>query len=85
VLLPIGSKSYLLLTVSIIMYLSNESFEQSHDGKLKLWRYMDFTKFVSLLETHKLYFNRSDMFNDHFEGSSAKMNVLARGDMVEKT
>jgi len=35
----------------------------------KLWRYMDFTKFMSLLETKSLWFNRSDRFDDPFEGT----------------
>lgn len=37
------------------------------DGKL--WRYMDFTKYVSMLSTSSLYFARSDSFDDHFEGA----------------
>jgi hypothetical protein len=34
-----------------------------------LWRYMDFTKFVSLLETRALHFTRADQFEDPYEGS----------------
>ena len=34
-----------------------------------LWRYMDFTKFVSLLETSALFFCRPDQLGDPFEGS----------------
>ena len=34
-----------------------------------LWRYMDFTKFVSLLETRALFFCRADQLSDPFEGS----------------
>lgn len=34
-----------------------------------LWRYMDFTKFVSLLETKALFFCRPDLLGDPFEGS----------------
>lgn len=34
-----------------------------------LWRYMDFTKFVSLLESQALFFCRSDLLGDPFEGS----------------
>jgi hypothetical protein len=35
----------------------------------KLWRYMDFTKFASLLGTKQLFFTRLDKFRDTFEGS----------------
>ena len=33
-----------------------------------LWRYMDFTKFVSLLEKQALFFARADKLEDPFEG-----------------
>ncbi|WP_313913433.1 hypothetical protein [Tahibacter sp.] len=35
----------------------------------KLWRYMDFTKYVSLLTSRALYFSRSDQFEDAYEGA----------------
>lgn len=35
----------------------------------KLWRYMDFTKYVSLLSSRGLYFTRTDCFEDIFEGA----------------
>ena len=35
----------------------------------RLWRYIDFTKYVSLLSTTSLYFARADTFKDHFEGA----------------
>ena len=34
-----------------------------------MWRYMDFTKFVSLLEKKALFFCRADKLGDPFEGS----------------
>jgi len=37
--------------------------------KSKLWRYMDFTKYVSMLSTKGLYFARADYFHDTFEGA----------------
>ena len=43
-----------------------------------LWRYMDFTKFVALLEMRALFFARSDKLNDPFEGSLPKRNIEAR-------
>ncbi len=35
----------------------------------KLWRYTDFTKYVSMLSTKGLYFARADCFQDTFEGA----------------
>ena len=46
---------------------------QNDDGKVS--RYMDFTKFVSLLASKSLYFARADKLGDPFEGASPKGNV----------
>ena len=35
----------------------------------KMWRYMDFTKLISLFEERALYFCRADRLGDPFEGS----------------
>jgi hypothetical protein len=35
-----------------------------------LWRYMDFAKFVALLEERSIYFARADKLGDPFEGAS---------------
>lgn len=34
-----------------------------------LWRYMDLSKFISLISTHSLYFASASSFNDPFEGA----------------
>ena len=43
-----------------------------------LWRYMDFTKFVSLLEKRALFFARADKLGDPFEGAIPISNIEAR-------
>lgn len=43
-----------------------------------LWRYMDFTKFVSILENRTLFFARADKLGDPFEGSLPKKNTTQR-------
>jgi hypothetical protein len=48
------------------------------NGNTKIWRYMDFTKFVSLLQRKALFFCRSDRLGDSFEGSFSKANVENR-------
>ena len=40
-----------------------------------IWRYMDFTKFVSLLDKKSLFFCRADKLDDPFEGSSTIPNT----------
>ncbi len=37
---------------------------------------MDFTKFVSLIDSSRLYFTRPDKFDDPFEGSVPKRNLV---------
>jgi len=44
----------------------------------KIWRYLDFTKFLSLLDTKSLFLSRSDMFNDSFEGAITAKTQTAR-------
>ena len=53
-------------------------FEQPPNGTLLLWRYMDLSKFIYLLATGKLFFCRSDLFDDPFEGSYSRLNASLR-------
>lgn len=48
------------------------------DEKQKIWRYMDFTKFISMLEEKALFFSTIANLNDPFEGSLSKLNVSLR-------
>ena len=43
-----------------------------------LWRYLDFTKFVSFLDKGSIFFPRADKLGDPFEGSYSKFNVAMR-------
>ncbi|MBA3868003.1 MAG: hypothetical protein H0X30_02505 [Anaerolineae bacterium] len=43
-------------------------FTAPNDLNIPIWRYMGFTKFVSMLQNQGLYFSRSDKLGDHFEG-----------------
>lgn len=60
------------------MYKEHPSFKTPPNLSDKVWRYMDFTKFLSVLESRSLYFTRADKFEDPFEGSYPKANVLSR-------
>ncbi len=59
------------------MYEANPIFVQPDREDVRVWRYMDFTKFVSLIESRCLYFTRADKFDDPFEGSWPKINIDA--------
>lgn len=58
--------------------VDHPSFEQPENANAKLWRYMDFTKFVSLLASSSLFLSRADLLGDPFEGSYSKANIDLR-------
>lgn len=49
------------------MYKTERSFH-TPERQLTIWRYIDLTKFVDLLLSSQQFFNRSDKFQDPFEG-----------------
>lgn len=53
-------------------------FVSPQDEATKIWRYMDFTKFVSMLENKGLFFPSSDNLGDPFEGSFSAVNKKLR-------
>jgi len=60
------------------MYKEHPRFLQPENDDVKVWRYMDFTKFIALLNSSCLFFSRVDRFDDPFEGSWPTINVLER-------
>ncbi len=48
-----------------------------------LWRYLDFTKFVSLLDKSALFFTRADKLGDPFEGSYSRFNLKVRPELYK--
>jgi hypothetical protein len=46
-----------------------------------MWRYMDLTRFMALLDSSSLFFCRADYFDDPFEGSLAAANVVKRDEL----
>ena len=59
------------------MYKDHPTFDRPSDDTI-LWRYMDFTKFISLLEHQALFFAKGDRLGDQFEGSLSKANSTSR-------
>ena len=49
-----------------------DAFRKPADPSVKIWRYMDFWKFASMLENAGLFFCRLDCLPDKFEGSMSK-------------
>ena len=53
---------------------SHASFRQPNDVSVSLWRYMELSKFVALLQKRSLTFARCDRLGDPFEASIPKGN-----------
>ena len=60
------------------MYKEHPAFEKPKDENAKIWRYIDFTKFLDLLDKKALFFPRADKLGDPFEGSFPRGNVVLR-------
>jgi hypothetical protein len=58
--------------------LDNPAFRQPGDSCLRVWRYMRLAKLVHMLSTGCLYFCRSDLLGDKFEGSLSEINIALR-------
>lgn len=64
------------------MHQLNEAFEEPQEQDMKIWRYMDFTKYVSLLDSRSLFFVRADKLEDPFEGSYPMINIQLRREVL---
>jgi hypothetical protein len=59
------------------VYSPDPDFNPPEDEEVKIWRYMSFPKFMSLLDKSALFFARPDKLGDPFEGSFGRANLDA--------
>ncbi|ANC19614.1 hypothetical protein WR52_12845 [Bacillus cereus] len=59
------------------MYKEHRDFELPENNP-KIWRYMDFTKFMDMLDKESIFFTRADKFQDKFEGTYPPLNKVIR-------
>src|SRR5258708_25766339 len=59
-------------------YTLSADFVEPSNSEISIWRYMDFTKFVSMLEYGALFFPRADTLEDPFEGTLGLLNQYYR-------
>lgn len=59
-------------------FVPHDVFRAPADPSAPIWRYMSFTKLVSMLDRRALFFARGDLLtaSDRFEGSTTKVNAL---------
>jgi hypothetical protein len=53
-------------------------FVPPENRNTRIWRYMDFTKFVAMLDSNSLFFSHVDNLGDPYEGSYSKANTWMR-------
>jgi hypothetical protein len=58
------------------MYWPRPDVKIPDDLNATIWRYMDFTKFVGMLDTKSLFFSRPDSFEDRFEGTWGRASLV---------
>jgi len=58
------------------MFEEHPVFKLNCSEHSRLWRYLDFTKFVALLEDSALWFSRTDCLSDPFD-SELPNSVIA--------
>lgn len=70
------------------MIAEQPSFIEPENPDQKIWRYLDFTKFVELVSSQELFFSRSDFLGDPYEGAIPNQTFEARktvvNSMIEK-
>jgi hypothetical protein len=59
-------------------------FEAPSDPGMPIWRYMNFTKFLSMLESSGLFFARADKLGDTWEGSLTRAEVERRKKLEQR-
>jgi hypothetical protein len=78
---PVGSE---VIPVRTYAYdPKDQSYPQPAKRNI-LWRYMDFTKFVSMLSSQGLYFARGDNLGDRFEGSLTAGHIARRAETEQR-
>ncbi len=63
------------------MLTTHKVFSPPEKEDQVIWRYLDFTKLISLLDSSELYFSRVDQFDDKFEGSLPKSVASIREEL----
>jgi len=64
-----NKNQYMIKNLGIREPYKNKFIEKPKNENAKMWRYLDFTKFISILDRKALFFVRADRLSDQFEGS----------------
>jgi len=64
------------------MFRKSEGIETPDDESTKIWRYVDFAKFVSILEEKTLFFTDYKQFDDPAEGCFPYENIIKMSQVI---
>jgi hypothetical protein len=64
-----NKNQYILKNFGLEEPPKNKFLEKPKNENAKIWRYLNFTKFISILDRKALFFVRADRLSDKFEGS----------------
>jgi len=64
--------------VKAISLKEDPFFEAPRNQNATLWRYMDLTKFMALLEDSAVFFSAAEEFDDPYEGALSQANSTSR-------
>ncbi|GAH33893.1 unnamed protein product, partial [marine sediment metagenome] len=59
-----------------MVYQEHPLFESPEDENQEIWRFMDFAKFVSIIDKKSLFFPNSDELPDAWEGTYTKRDSI---------
>lgn len=65
------------------MYKHHNLIKSPENEEVKIWRYVDFTKLISLLDKHALFFSVATNLSDPFEGSLSKKSLQEREEFIK--
>jgi hypothetical protein len=58
-------------------------FQPPDNPDIKIWRYINFPKYVSFLQSRSLFFSRSDLLGDPYEGATSHANLKLGPEMYK--
>ncbi len=67
------------------MFKEHPSFQQPQHTEVKIWRYIDLQKFLSMIIDNSLFFTRPDKFIDKWEGSYTRGNVASQAERLRSS
>ena len=64
-----NKNQYMIKNLGIREPYKNKFIEKPKNENSKIWRYLDFAKFISILDRKALFFVRADKLSDQYEGA----------------